>query len=152
MILSDKDLTGPNDCWLWLAATTNFGHGVFSIKHKWVLAHRVSFFIKNKYLPDKGRMVLHQCENHPCQNPNHLIDGTNSQNQKHPKCLKKHKLRLPSMLGKKGKASPRYGTKHSDETKEKISESMLKFRQLKREETKLVPRHENLLIFKTPES
>lgn len=139
MILSQKDVNrfwskvekrGPNQCWPWLAGKTKANHGVFSIKHKWVLAHRISFFIKNGYLPDikDGKLVMHDCENAECQNPKHLIEGDNIKNQNYPRCLLKHKSRagpLSPMWGKRGKNSPRYGLKHSKETKAKISQAAL---------------------------
>lgn len=161
MILSEKDINrfwakvqirNPDECWPWLAGSTKFGHGVFSIKHKWVLAHRISFLIKNDYLPSKknGRLVMHDCEQASCQNPNHLLDGTNQQNQKYKNCMEKHKTRKPPMLGKIGMLNPRYGMRHSDESKNKMRKSALKREELKRK--KLVPRHENLLIFRAPET
>lgn len=134
--LSDKDISrfwakvriGTSvECWPWTAGKTKFGHGIFSIRHKWIIAHRVSFFIKNGYLPNilESRMVMHDCENPECQNPNHLLDGTNKQNQLYKGCLKKHKSRPPPMLGRCGLKSPRWGTKHTVETKAKIREKAL---------------------------
>lgn len=169
MILSEKDIIrfwakvqvcGPDECWPWLAGTTKFGHGVFSIKHKWILAHRVSFLIGNGYLPSKnnGRMVMHDCERASCQNPKHLIDGTSQQNQKYENCIRKHKSRAPPMLGRRGKLSPRFGMKHSDETKTRLSKIATerggwnRCNEMRRERKKLVPRHENLLIFRKPET
>lgn len=143
MIVSSKDavrfwakvnVKGPEECWPWLAGKTKFGHGIFSIKHKWVLAHRVAFFIANGYLPDVKlkRMVMHDCEFSSCQNPKHLLDGTNRQNQRYPSCIKKHKSKVGAMKGRCGKLSPRFGAKLSDKTKEKIRLGQLRYQAMKR--------------------
>lgn len=123
------DIKGPNDCWSWLAGKTKSGYGVFSIKHKWIAAHRVSFFIKNGYLPNisQDRMVMHDCENPECQNYNHLLDGTNKQNQLYPECLEKHKNKIGFWKGLYGeKHLARWGKKHSSKTKRMLSQKASK--------------------------
>jgi hypothetical protein len=136
MILSQKDINrfwskvsrgGADDCWPWLAAKSKLGYGVFSVKHKWIGAHRVSFFIHKGYLPDikQRKLVMHDCENPSCQNPKHLLKGTIKENANYPGCIKKLKEKIPNMLGVKGKDHPRWGLKHSLEAKIKISEKAI---------------------------
>ncbi len=120
------DKRGPDDCWPWLASKSKFGYGVFSVKHKWIAAHRVSFLISNGYLPNikQRRLVMHDCENPSCQNPNHLLDGTTKENGNYPGCVAKLAARvgpLASMWGRSG----RIGLKHSAETKAKMSQKAI---------------------------
>lgn len=69
---------------------------------------------------------MHDCENPECQNYDHLLDGDNQQNQKYAGCIKKHKSKIPYMLGKTGILSPRWGLKHSDEAKAQMVKSAIK--------------------------
>ena len=65
-------------CHLWLAAKDPNGYGRFGIGKKVHLAHRVSFFLEHGRWPDD--CALHHCDNPPCVNPEHLFDGTLSDN------------------------------------------------------------------------
>jgi len=136
MILSQKDIRrfwakvdvrGEDECWPWLAGKTKHGHGVFSVKHKWIAAHRVSFFIANNYLPDikLKHLVMHDCENPSCQNPKHLLDGTIKENGNYPGCIAKLKAKVSPMLGRTGELSPRWGSKHSNKTKQLLREKAI---------------------------
>jgi hypothetical protein len=138
MLLDQKDLErfwskvgkkGPDDCWPWLAARSQSGYGRFSIKHKSVDAHRVSFFIKNGYLPDISQrcLVMHDCENPICQNPKHLINGSVKENGNYPGCIAKLKSREGYWKGKFGrKHTARWGKRHSNKTKQVLSEKASK--------------------------
>jgi len=72
----DKVLVAPGSCHEWLAATSN-DYGVFTIFRVLYYAHRISFLLKYGYLPE---FVLHTCDNPSCVNPEHLYDGTHSDN------------------------------------------------------------------------
>ena len=68
-------------CWIWIAALTGGGYGIMGVSSPSVAAaHRVSFFIHNGYLPDRPRIICHRCNNRSCVNPEHLYDGTESDN------------------------------------------------------------------------
>ena|ERR1700722_19173911 len=120
------DRRGPTECWEWLAGKQkSSGHGVFSIKHISCFAHRVSYFLDRKKLPDlrKKLIVLHDCENPGCCNPKHLKSGTVKQNGNYPGCVAKLKARtgpLCPMYGRSGSKHPRWGKKHTKVTKQKI--------------------------------
>lgn len=68
-------------CWSWKASTTAFGYGkIWSGASKKLLgAHVVSWILHHGPIPNKLH-VLHQCDNPPCCNPNHLFIGTAKQN------------------------------------------------------------------------
>jgi len=72
-------------CWLWTGSTNEDGYGKIYAsggngqKEKKVSVHRVAWESINGKITD-GMSVLHQCDNPPCCNPNHLFLGTQADN------------------------------------------------------------------------
>lgn len=66
-----------NDCWNW-KASTRAGYGAFKVNGRVESAHRISYLLH--YGEEASNLVLHKCDNKKCVNPNHLYDGTYSDN------------------------------------------------------------------------
>lgn len=74
----------PDACWPWLGYCLPNGYGTFSIephgsgKTLNLLAHRVAKTLAlGRDLVDLGR---HSCDNPPCCNPAHILEGTHQDN------------------------------------------------------------------------
>jgi lambda repressor-like predicted transcriptional regulator len=85
-----RDELGP--CWVWIGATSQFGHGQFVVKstkggthprYAGHGAHRIAWIIDHpgQVIP-KGLMVRHRCDNPPCVRPLHLELGTAGDNMR----------------------------------------------------------------------
>lgn len=68
---------GPAECWGWGAALVK-GYGFLHAEGRAWLAHRVSFEVAHGSVPQG--VVRHACDTTWCQNPAHLLDGTQLQN------------------------------------------------------------------------
>lgn len=69
-----------NNCWTFIGKLYSNGYGCFKMNNIDILAHRISFLLHNKFLPDRKHVVMHICDNKKCVNPDHLIEGTYSDN------------------------------------------------------------------------
>lgn len=71
-----KYRVAPNGCWVWTAATSGKGYGRYGVAgNRTALAHRVSWELTHGPIPN-GALVLHNCDNPPCVNPDHLRLGS----------------------------------------------------------------------------
>jgi hypothetical protein len=81
---SKVDIRGQDDCWPWLGAAGSSGHGRFKVAGKLYSPHRISYSLANGAIENvdefHGTVIRHKCDNPPCCNPAHLIDGTQMDN------------------------------------------------------------------------
>lgn len=69
------DRRSAGECWLWLGSINKArrGYGQVWFQGKQHRSHRVAFFLTYGYWPTIAR---HRCDNPPCCNPTHLLNGT----------------------------------------------------------------------------
>lgn len=71
-------------CHVWMGATHEFGYGIIGLGGRSAgvgKTHRVAYAIAHGEIPE-GKMVLHECDNPPCCNPDHLFLGTQLDNMR----------------------------------------------------------------------
>lgn len=72
-------LGGPDECWPWTGGSNSGGYGVVSRNGKSAIATRETYKLFNGPIPP-GKVIRHTCDNPPCCNPAHLIDGSHWDN------------------------------------------------------------------------
>jgi len=108
------DRRGLDECWPWKLRPNPNGYGKFKYDGE-QLAHRVANFLATGVRP--GEAVRHTCDNPPCCNPAHLVDGTQFENiadrdakgrtGTRPKGEKNHNARLTAVAVGSIKRDPR---------------------------------------------
>lgn len=73
------DKRGPDECWLWLAASDQHGYGTFWTGERLIKAHRFAYKLAHGDFDD-ALDCLHKCDRPPCCNPTHLFLGTAQDN------------------------------------------------------------------------
>lgn len=75
----NQKVVSETDCWEW-TGVLNGGYGHLSVKGKRILAHRFSLQIALERQIPSNLEVRHMCNNSKCINPEHLKEGTHSDN------------------------------------------------------------------------
>ena len=78
----EKYITKDNKgCWRWCGGRDIKDYGIFFFKGKTQFAHRVALLIYEKVKAlTPGLQVRHSCRETSCVNPEHLSEGTRTQN------------------------------------------------------------------------
>lgn len=77
--IQDKYIVDDNGCWRWTAYLNAKGYGTMFHEGKTLLAHRASWIVAGKELPDDMELC-HRCDTRDCINPDHLFVGTHQDN------------------------------------------------------------------------
>lgn len=78
--LTDRTLLTPAGCMEWQGAISPNGYGCISWERKTASTHRLAYKLAKGPIPP-GMLVRHTCDNKKCINPEHLILGSNQENQ-----------------------------------------------------------------------
>lgn len=76
------DIAGDDECWPWLCARSDQGYGTVYVLGRTVGSHRVAWSLQHGRTPEPGIVIRHGCDNPPCCNPRHLVDGTQADNNR----------------------------------------------------------------------
>lgn len=97
----EKITVKESGCWEWTESSRDGrGYGLFFMDKQSRRAHRVmAYFCLGRWTDDE---VLHTCDNPPCCNPNHLVEGSHAENMADMKA----KGRGRTSPGRKGSGNP----------------------------------------------
>lgn len=68
-----------DSCWIWKGAITSHGYGILEINGRRFSAHRISFLLAGKVIPE-GKQIDHLCRVRRCVNPDHMEAVTSREN------------------------------------------------------------------------
>jgi hypothetical protein len=69
-----------DNCWTWVREIGKDGYGRVKYKGKKLMIHRFAWEVaNNKTIQDKS-VIRHSCNNKACCNPEHLVEGSRSEN------------------------------------------------------------------------
>lgn len=77
--LNFKKTIDSNGCWLWTGGRDKDGYGNTYINNKQTRVHRLSYEEYHGFIKP-GYVIMHQCDNPSCFNPDHLKQGTPKDN------------------------------------------------------------------------
>lgn len=89
IVLTEKDITrfwskvdkgDGSGCWWWKGGKTGNGYGAFWFQGNQVATHRFCFEQFVRKLENPKNMVCHTCDNPLCVKPDHLWEGTATDN------------------------------------------------------------------------
>lgn len=73
------DRRGPDECWPWTGRARVRDYGRMNFGDRAHLANRLAFFLTQGRWPENAR---HSCDNPPCCNPAHILEGTHTDNMR----------------------------------------------------------------------
>lgn len=78
-LLAARSINEVTGCWIWLGPVAPYNYGTISVDGKTEMVHRLSYRLWKGPIPD-GHICRHLCDNPRCFNPEHVITGTQAQN------------------------------------------------------------------------
>lgn len=69
-------------CWEWTEGKFSDGYGQVRLNGKKFRTHRLAWSLTNNQEIPKGKLIMHDCDNRICINPEHLLLGTHKANMK----------------------------------------------------------------------
>jgi hypothetical protein len=103
-VLSQAEVAGAAECWLWAGRADKDGYGRLRWQYKEMGAHQASFIAFTGPITP-GVVVMHTCDTPACVNPAHLRLGTHQENAEDRN--RKGRTRANPNAGDNGRAAAR---------------------------------------------